>query len=153
MNSFGQTVFSGNDYWKLLTKAGLNVSNEYTAAVFFGKSPINNFDEFYRSFRPDMRVWGFIGYFYTRGMTAFAPWWFALNRYGGFTWYAATPWGYNLVDTPTGALTVWGKDLKEVLEANRNRQRRMSRSVLSHPHPFRAVSADRTCSSTDGWSR
>lgn len=119
MNSFGQTAFSGNDYWKLLTKAGLNVSNEYTAAVYFGKNPLNNFDEFYRSFRPDMRVWGFIGYFYTKAQTDLAPWWFALNRYGGFTWYAATPWGYNVVDTPTGALTVWGKDLKETLEESR----------------------------------
>ncbi|MBP5181523.1 MAG: hypothetical protein J6331_00705, partial [Lentisphaeria bacterium] len=119
MNSFGQTPFSGNDYWKLLTKAGLNVSNEYTSAVYFGKNPIYNFDWFYRSFRPDMRVWGFIGYFYTRGMTEFAPWWFGLNRFGGFTWYSALSWGYNAVDNPTGALTVWGKDLKEVLEESR----------------------------------
>lgn len=116
MNSFGQTVFSGNDYWKLLTKAGLNVSNEYTSAVYFGKSPINNFDEFYRSFRPDMRVWGFIGYFYTKATTDLAPWFFGLHRFGGFTWYCATSWGYNLVDNPSGALTTWGKDLKETLE-------------------------------------
>ena len=119
MNSFGQTAFSGNDYWKLLTKAGLNVSNEYTAAVYFGKNPLYNFDEFYRSFRPDMRVWGFIGYFYTKTQTDFAPWWFALNRYGGFTWYATTTWGYNVVDNPTGALTLWGKELRESIEKSR----------------------------------
>ncbi|MBO4303456.1 MAG: hypothetical protein J6A21_02610 [Lentisphaeria bacterium] len=119
MNSFGQTAFSGNDYWKLLTKAGLNVSNEYTSAVYFGKNPRYNFDVFYRSFRPDMRVWGFIGYFYTRALTEFAPWWFGLNRFGGFTWYSALGWGYNAVDNPTGALTVWGKDLKEVMEGSR----------------------------------
>lgn len=57
-NSFGQTALSANDYWKLLTKTGLDFSNEYTAMVYFRRDPMYNFDEFYRSFRPDMRVWG-----------------------------------------------------------------------------------------------
>src|SRR3712207_7038717 len=55
------TLFRSNDYWKLLVRAGLDFSNEYTAMVYLGRGAINNFDEFYRSFRPDMRVWGWVG--------------------------------------------------------------------------------------------
>ena len=87
-NSFGQTALNGNDYWKLLTKSGLGFSHEYTSMVYQGDSPLYSFDEFYRSFRPDMRVWGYTGYFFDKDKAFFQPWWFALHRYGGFTWFA-----------------------------------------------------------------
>ena len=114
-NSFGQYAISGNDYWKLLTRAGLGFSTEYTAMVYFGRNPIYNFDEFIRSFRPDMRCWGWTGYFYTRGRARFMPWWTACHRYGGFSWYAATAPGYNIVDSTTYARTVDGEDLRQSL--------------------------------------
>ena len=118
-NSFGQSALSGNDYWKLLTRAGLGMSQEYTSMVFFGRSAICNFDEFFRSFRPDMRVWGWTGYFYSTERAKFMPWWFAAHRYGGFSWYAATAPGYNIIDGDTFALTIDGRDLKESLEDSR----------------------------------
>ena len=114
-NSFGQSALSGNDYWKLLTKAGLDFSTEYTAMVYFGRNPIQNFDEFIRSFRPDMRCWGWTGYFYTSGRARFMPWWTACHRYGGFAWYAATAPGYNVVDALTYARTVDGEELRQSL--------------------------------------
>ena len=118
-NSFGQSALSGNDYWKLLTRAGLGMSQEYTSMVFFGRGAICNFDEFLRSFRPDMRVWGWTGYFYSTERAKFMPWWFAAHRYGGFAWYAATAPGYNIIDGDTFALTIDGRDLKESLEDSR----------------------------------
>ena len=118
-NSFGQTPFSGNDYWKLLTKAGLDHSNEYTAMVYFGTNPNYNFDEFYRSFRPDMRLWGFTGYYYSRERAFFMPWWCAAHRYGGFCWYNAASWTFNLVDIPSLEITRDARDLKESLEASK----------------------------------
>lgn len=115
-NSFGQSALSGNDYWKLLTRAGLDFSTEYTAMVYFGRNPIQNFDEFIRSFRPDMRCWGWTGYFYTSGRARFMPWWTACHRYGGFSWYAATAPGYNIVDALTCARTIDGEELKQSLD-------------------------------------
>ncbi len=117
-DSFGQTPFSGNDYWKLLTKAGLDHSNEYSAMVYFGANPNYNFDEFYRSFRPDMRMWGFTGYYYSRERAFFMPWWCAAHRYGGFCWYNAASWTFNLVDIPSLAKTVDARDLKDSLSAS-----------------------------------
>ena len=104
-NTFGQTAASGNDYWKLLTKAGLGFSHEYTSLVYFGDRPIYNFDEFYRSFRPDMRVWGFTGYGLNRSQIRYTPWWFAAHRYGGCTWFSVWTWEYQLLDIPTLART------------------------------------------------
>ena len=118
-NSFGQSALSGNDYWKLLTRSGIGMSQEYTAMVYFGRGPINNFDEFLRSFRPDMRVWGWTGYFYTEDRARFMPWWTACHRYGGFSWYAANNPGYNLIDPKTFALTEDGRDLKASLNDSR----------------------------------
>ena len=118
-NSFGQSALSGNDYYKLMTRAGLGFSTEYTAMVYFGRSPIFNFDEFIRSFRPDMRCWGWTGYFYSTPRARFMPWWTACHRYGGFAWYAATAPGYNIVDATTCALTVDGEDLRKSLEDTR----------------------------------
>ena len=118
-NSFGQTAASGNDYWKLLTKAGLDFSNEYTAMVAMRRHPINNFDEFYRSFRPDMRVWGFVGYGMDANQIAFAPWWFAAHRYAGLTWFSTLGIGYNLLDSPSLAMTQDAVDLKASLSASR----------------------------------
>ena len=115
-NSFGQTAASGNDYWKLLTKAGLDHSNEYTSLVYFGDRPIYNFDEFYRSFRPDMRVWGFTGYGLKRPQIHFTPWWFAAHRYGGFTWFSVWTWEYQFLDIPTLARTLDAQALAEDLE-------------------------------------
>jgi len=122
-NSFGEGALGGNDYWKLLTKAGLNFSQEYTSMVYQGSNPIYEFDEFYRSFRPDMRVWGFTGYFFSRDKSFFQPWWFALHRYGGFTWFAVFSgmgsggggsW-LNMLDY-TGAYTEDAKNMQEGLE-------------------------------------
>lgn len=118
-NSFGQTAASGNDYWKLLTKAGLDFSSEYTAMVYMRRDPIYNFDEFYRSFRPDMRVWGFFGYGMNGDQIAFAPWWFAAHRYGGITWFSSLGWNYQLLDSPSLALTRDAADLKKTLEDSR----------------------------------
>lgn len=118
-NSFGETAFSGNDYWKLLTKTGLDFSKEYTSMVHFGRDPFNVFDEYYRSFRPDMRVWGWTGYAYTRPRARFLPWWTAAHRYGGFSWFAATYWGINLVDMPSSAITLDAIELKESLDDSR----------------------------------
>ena len=118
-NSFGQTAASGNDYWKLLTRAGLDFSCEYTAMVYMRRDAIYNFDEFYRSFRPDMRVWGFFGYGMKGDQIAFAPWWFAAHRYGGLTWFSVTGWNYQLLDTPSQALTRDAADLKKTIEDSR----------------------------------
>ena len=118
-NSFGETAFNGNDYWKLLTKTGLDFSKEYTSMVHFGRDPFNVFDEYYRSFRPDMRVWGWTGYAYTRPRARFLPWWTAAHRYGGFSWFAATYWGINLIDMPSSAITLDALELKESLNDSR----------------------------------
>ena len=118
-NSFGQTALSGNDYWKLLTAAGLEFSNEYTAMVYFGRNAIYNFDEFYRSFRPDLRVWGFTGYQLSKEQIAFMPWWFAAHRYGGFTWFATWSWLWNVLDIPTCALNGDSVALKASLADSR----------------------------------
>ena len=118
-NSFGQTAASGNDYWKLLTRAGLDFSCEYTAMVYMQRNVIANFDEFYRSFRPDMRVWGFFGYGMKGDQIAFAPWWFAAHRYGGLTWFSVTGWNYQLLDSPSQALTRDAADLKKAVEDSR----------------------------------
>ena len=115
LNTFGPHALSGNDYYKLLTKTGAGYSSEYMSMVYFGKNPKLTFDEVYRSFRPDMRVWGYTGYFYTTDRARILPWWTACHRYGGFTWFAATSWGYNLIDLPGYALTRDGADLAQSL--------------------------------------
>ena len=120
-NSFGESALSSTDYWKLLTKSGTDFSHEYTSMVYQGEAPINNFDEFFRSFRPDMRLWGYTGYFFNRDKAFFQPWWFALHRYGGFTWYGTyTGIGsgggsYNLLDF-TGAYTQDASNLEASLK-------------------------------------
>ncbi len=122
-NSFGQQALGGNDYWKLLNNAGLDFSHEYTSMVYMGDNPLYDFDEFYRSFRPDMRLWGFIGYRWSKNHASFQPWWFALHRYSGFCWYAATSgvgaggggqW-LNLLDVPSFGLTEDAQQLQEGL--------------------------------------
>ena len=118
-NSFGQTSFSANDYWKLLTKAGLDFSNEYTAMVYFRRNPIYNFDEFYRSFRPDLRVWGYVGYGMSGTQVRFMPWWFAAHRYGGFTWFSACGKDFRIFEQPSLAYTQDAADLKDALESSR----------------------------------
>ena len=123
-NSFGQGALSGNDYWKLLTRGGLEFSHEYTSMVYMGNNPIYDFDELYRSFRPDLRVWGFTGYFGSRPRAFFEPWWFALHRYGGFCWFATASgigaggggrW-LNLLDVPGYGLTEDAANVKAGLE-------------------------------------
>ena len=118
-NSFGQTAVSGNDYWKLLTKAGMDFSNEYTGMVYMGRRAIYNFDEFYRSFRPDMRVWGFTGYSLPEQKIRFTPWWFAAHRYGGFTWFSVLTWDWRYFDQPTLAYTKDAMELKATLDSSR----------------------------------
>ena len=117
--SFGQTAFTGNDYWKLLTRAGLGIGDEYTQMVYFGRGALRNYDELYRSFRPDMRVWCCTGFFFSDERMSFLPWWTACHRYGGFSWFAATSWGYNLLDEPGYGLTVDGKGMKDTLARTR----------------------------------
>ena len=121
-NSFGQTAASGNDYWKLLTKAGLGFSNEYTSMVYMRRRAIYNFDEFYRSFRPDMRVWGFTGYNLNEPQIRFTPWWFAAHRYGGFTWFSVLTWDWRYFDQPTLAYTKDSMELKASLDSSRMQQ-------------------------------
>ena len=118
-NSFGQTALSANDYWKLLTKTGLDFSNEYTAMVYFGRDAIYNFDEFYRSFRPDMRLWGYVGYGMSKTQVCFMPWWFAAHRYGGFTWFSACGRDFRIFEQPSLAYTQDAADLKSALESSR----------------------------------
>jgi len=115
LDSFGQGAFDTNDYWKLNTKAGLDMSMDYTSMVYFSKNASYNFDEFYRSFAPEMKVWGFTGYFFNRSRANFMPWWFAAHRYGGFCWFAAYSPGYNLLDISTLALTKDAVDLRNSL--------------------------------------
>lgn len=117
--SSGFGLFSGNDYWKLLTKAGIGVSHDYTTMVYFNSDPSLNVDAFYHSFVPEMRVWGFTGYFFNRNRAFFMPWWFACHRYGGFSWFAAMCEGYNAMSNPGYELTLDGKELKESLEKSR----------------------------------
>ena len=105
-NSFGEMPLSGNDYWKLLTEAGLDYSKEYTCCTSFGRNPLQEFDAFYRSWRPDMRVWGWTGYGFTSLRERALPWMTALHRHGGFHWFAATYPGINLLDLVTGAKTL-----------------------------------------------
>ena len=90
-NSFGPRALDGTDYWKLLTKTGLGFSLEYTSLVRPGRDmPLYDFDEVYRSFRPDMRVWGFVGYVWSDLLANFQPWWLALHRYGGLGYFSMT---------------------------------------------------------------
>lgn len=123
-NTFGEYPLSSTDYWKLTTKTGADFSHEYTSMVYQGQKPVDNFDEFYRSFRPDMRLWGYTGYFFDRAKAFFQPWWFALHRYGGFTWYGtyacldSTGGNYNLLDY-TGAFTQDAANLAEGLKKSR----------------------------------
>ncbi len=130
-NTFGQGALGGNDYWRLLTKSGVGFSQEYTSMVYMGgmenASPIYDFDEFYRSFAPGMRVWGYIGYINSEARLLFQPWWFAGHQYGGFTWFAAyaplirsyglgTSW--SLVDVPGNGLTVDAANLKKSMDTS-----------------------------------
>ena len=117
--TFGQTAASGNDYWKLLTKAGLDFSSEYTAMVSMKRDPLYNFDEFYRSFRPDMRIWGFTGYSIGAQQIAFTPWWTALHRYGGFAWFAVMDWDWRFLDQPSWAFTQDAVDVRAAMRASR----------------------------------
>jgi len=122
-NSLGTRALGCNDFWKLLKNAGFGFSQEYTSMINMD-NPIRNFDECYRSFRPDMRMWGWIGYSWSRQQAAFQPWWFALHRYGGFSWFAATcgdpgqPW-FNLLDVPGLGLVERARLLKEGLSDSR----------------------------------
>ena len=137
-NSFGQTAVSGNDYWKLLTKAGLGFSNEYTSMVYMRRDAIYNFDEFYRSFRPDLRVWGFTGYSLNSAQIRFTPWWFAAHRYGGFTWFAVMDWDWRFIDQPTLAFTQDAADVKSALDSSRV-QSGLGRLFLSYSWAPRQV--------------
>ena len=105
-NSFGQGIFSGNDYAKLYRKAGLDFATEYSSCIYLGKNPIYNFDEFMRSFAPEMRSPGSVGYLNSNAaMISYSPWWFAAHRYGGMGWYAMLGTNHHLLDGPTLALT------------------------------------------------
>ena len=97
----------------------MDFSNEYTGMVYMGRRAIYNFDEFYRSFRPDMRVWGFTGYSLPEPKIRFTPWWFAAHRYGGFTWFSVLTWDWRYFDQPTLAYTKDAMELKSTLDASR----------------------------------
>ena len=105
-NSFGQAIYSGNDYAKLYRKAGLDFATEYSSCIYLAKTPIYNFDEFMRSFAPEMRSFGSIGYTHVNvGMITYSPWWFATHRYGGMGWYAILATGHQLLENPSHSLT------------------------------------------------
>lgn len=129
-NTAGQMSLNGNDYWKMLTQAGNNLSQEYTSMVYMGSrenpSPLYDFDELYRSFAPEMRVWGWIGYVNSTPRLMFQPMWFAAHRYGGFSWFAvhcalvrdgALNPCWNLLDLPGNGLTQDAADLKKSLDS------------------------------------
>ena len=118
-NSFGEMALSGNDYWKLLSQTGLDFSKEYTACTSFGRSPLNEFDALYRSWRPDMRIWGWTGYGFTSDREKALPWMTALHRQGGFHWFAATYYGINLLDLVTGAKTTDATECQKMLADTR----------------------------------
>ncbi|MBO4304735.1 MAG: hypothetical protein J6A21_09145, partial [Lentisphaeria bacterium] len=117
-NSFGQGIFSGNDYAKLYRKAGLDFATEYSSCIYLGKDPIHNFDEFMRSFAPEMRSPGSVGYANSNAeMISYSPWWFASHRYGGMGWFAMLSNSHQLMDGATLDLTkdalLLGKSLRE----------------------------------------
>ena len=118
-NSFGEMALSGNDYWKLLTQTGLDYSKEYAATTSFGRDPLQEFDALYRSWRPDMRVWGWTGYGYTSDRERALPWMTALHRQGGFHWFAATYYGINLLDLVTCAKTTDAVECEKTLADSR----------------------------------
>ncbi|MFA6929828.1 MAG: alpha-amylase family protein [Lentisphaeria bacterium] len=118
-NSFGQGIYSGNDYAKLYRKAGLDFATEYSSCIYLGKNPIYNFDEFMRSFNPEMLSWGSVGYTSSAKHISFSPWWFACHRYGGMGWYAATGANWNMVDRPTLGLTQDAVLLGKTIESSR----------------------------------
>lgn len=106
-NSFGHQAISGNDYYKLLTRVGLGYGNEY---LHKQDDPIHSMGDYYRSFAPNMRVWGYMGYGFGPEPANFLPWWFAMHRFGGMSFYATTgasPGGvnWNLVTVPRFGLT------------------------------------------------
>ena len=118
-NSFGEMALSGNDYWKLLTQTGLDYSKEYACCTSFGRDPLLEFDALYRSWRPDMRIWGWTGYGFTSDRERALPWMTALHRHGGFHWFAATYYGINLLDLVTGAKTADTVECTKSLEDSR----------------------------------
>lgn len=118
-NCFGERALGGTDFWKLLTKTGLDYSKEYTATVSFGEDPFREFDFLYRSWRPDMRIWGWTGYGFTEERERALPWMTALHRQGGFHWFAATYYGINLLDLATGAPTLDARECGESLARSR----------------------------------
>ena len=118
-NSFGEMPLSGNDYWKLLTQTGLDYSKEYSCCTSFGRSPLQEFDALYRSWRPDMRMWGWTGYGFTSLRERALPWMTALHRQGGFHWFAATYPGINLLDLVTCAKTLDATECTKSLEDSR----------------------------------
>ena len=118
-NSFGEMALSGNDYWKLLTQTGFTYSKEYASCTSFGRNPFQEFDALYRSWRPDMRVWGWTGYGFTSDREKALPWMTALHRQGGFHWFAATYYGINLLDLVTGAKTTDAVECEKMLADTR----------------------------------
>lgn len=118
-NCFGERALGGTDFWKLLSKTGLDYSKEYTASVSFGEDPFHEFDFLYRSWRPDMRIWGWTGYGFTEERERALPWMTALHRQGGFHWFAATYYGINLLDLVTGAPTLDARECGKNLALTR----------------------------------
>ena len=113
-NTFGPRALDGNDYGKLLTESGIGFSLEYTNLVRPGRSmPLYDFDEVYRSFRPDMRVWGFVGYVWNHDLANYQPWWLALHRYGGLGFFSMTATDAGtLLALPSCALTQEAAELR-----------------------------------------
>lgn len=121
-NCFGERALSGADFWKLLTRTGLDYSKEYAGTTSFGTDPFQEFDFLYRSWRPDMRLWGWTGYGFTEERERALPWMTALHRQGGFHWFAATYFGINLLDLVTGAPTLDARECAKSLAATRMTQ-------------------------------
>ena len=137
-NSFGQGIYSGNDYSKLFRNAGLDFALEYTSAVYLGKNPIYNFDELLRSFNPAMPAWGSVGYNVSPDHITFTPWWYAAHRYGGMGWYAVTSGHFNLIDRPSLGLTKDAVLLGKSIE-NSKLQKGLGKLFITYPWAERDV--------------
>ena len=118
-NSFGQGIYSGNDYAKLYRNTGIDYAQEYVSIGSMSKYPIRNFDEFMRSFNSSILSWGAVGFQVSFQHSSFNPWWYAAHRYGGMGWYAVTSGSFNMIDRPSMGLTIDAVNLKNVIEKSK----------------------------------
>ena len=91
-----------------------------------------NFDEFMRSFAPEMRSPGSVGYFTSNAeLISYAPWWFSTHRYGGMGWYSIAGPTTQLMNGPGIEITQDALLLKQSLE-NARLQQGMGKLFLTY---------------------